>query len=149
MSLPSLAAAIALAASSPACPPVVADGHHVRATGASHFVKAKKGGHREIVVRGVDPAAVRQHVEDETGCEFELAAFVDAFRAAPHELHARVGRHAIRVREISYDPATMTLRTKGRLERDPKAKRRASARQAANATMVVYASTFIPFDSSF
>lgn len=149
MTLPSLAAAILLAAT-PACDPRLGDGHVVRAEGAKAFVKEQRGGHREIVVRGVGPTARRHDSSDDedAGCEIELAAFRQHFHAEPYALHARLGRHAIRVRAIDYDPATETLRTKGRLERTPKAAR-STLRQSQNAMQLVYASTFIPFDSSF
>lgn len=145
--LPSLAAAAVLAAA-PACPPHVADGHVVRAAGSHAFVKATKGGIRELVVRGVEPSAARHAVEAETTrCDVELKAFVEHFRTKPHVLHARLGRHAIRVQRLDYDPETKTLRTHGKLQRTPKRTR--AALRASTVTEIVYASTFIPFDSSF
>ncbi len=148
MSLTAFAAA-ALMAATPACAPHVQDGHAVVATGAKAFVKEKKGGHRELVVRGVEPTAVRRVLEEKTGCDIDLEAFEAHFRAAPHELHARLGRHAIRVRSFDYEPETKTLRTKGKLQREPKDTSQSSPRQQTNLTAIVYASTFIPFDSSF
>lgn len=146
--LSSLAAAV-LMATAPACVPHVKDGHVVRATGTKAFVKAQKGGVRELVVRGVDPAAELRELEEESGCKIDLEEFEQRFRRAPHELHARVGRHAVRVKSFTYDRETKTLRTKGTLEREPKRTSRSTTRQALNLTQVVYASTFIPFDSSF
>lgn len=148
MALSALAAAVLMAAT-PACVPQVKDGHVVRATGAKAFVKAQKGGIRELVVRGVDPAAELRELEAETGCKIDLEEFEQRFRRMPHELHARVGRHAIRVTALRYDLETKTLRTKGKLEREPKRTSRSTTRQALNSTQIVYASTFIPFDSSF
>lgn len=144
--LASLTAAAVLAAA-PACHPHVSDGHVVRAEGSNSFVKAAKGGIRELVVRGVDPSAARHAIEEESRCEVELEAFEQHFRTTPYKLHARVGRHAIRVRSLDYDPETKTLRTRGKLERTPK-RTRASISDATP-TQIVYASTFIPFDSSF
>lgn len=144
MPVSALAAAVIMAAT-PACVPHVKDGHVVRAAGTKHFVKEQKGGIRELVVRGVEPTAALHELEEETGCDIELEAFEQRFRSSPYELHARVGRHAIRVRSFTYDPGTKTLRTKGKLEREP----RSAPRQTMNVTQIVYASTFIPFDSSF
>lgn len=148
MSLTALAAA-ALMAATPACAPHTQDGHAVVATGTTAFVKERKGGHREFVVRGVEPTAIRRALEEKTGCDIDLEAFEAHFRATPQELHARLGRHAIRVRSLDYDPGTKTLRTKGKLQREPKRASKSRPRQTLDATELVYASTFIPFDSSF
>lgn len=148
MPLSAFAAAVLLAAT-PACVPHVKDGHRVRASGANAFVKEQRGGGRELVVRGVEPKATLQALEDETGCEIDLQEFAHRFRSSPYELHARVRRHAIRVESFSYDPETKTLRAKGRHERGPKRKRRSTPRQSMNVTQLVFASVFIPFDSSF
>lgn len=148
MALSALAAAVLLTAT-PACVPKVDDGHVVRAAGTTSFVKEQKGGIRELVVRGVEPEAALHKLEEETGCKIKLEEFEQRFRRTPHELHARVGRHAVRVRSFDYDPATKTLRTKGKLEREPKRESQSAPRQAPNITQIVFASTFIPFDSSF
>ncbi len=148
MSLTAFAAA-ALMAATPACAPHVEDGHAVIATGTKAFVKEKKGGHRELVVRGVEPTAIRRALEEETGCDIDLEAFEAHFRASPHELHARLGHHAIRVTSFDYEPGTKTLRTKGKLQREPKRAAQSKPRQTLNQTELIYASTFIPFDSSF
>lgn len=148
MPLPAFAAAVLLAAT-PACVPHVKDNHRVRAAGVTAFVKEQRGGGRELVVRGVEPKATLQALEDETGCEIDLQEFAQRFRSAPYELHARVRRHPIRVESFAYDADTKTLRVKGRHERGPKRTHHSAPRQAADATLLVFASTFIPFDSSF
>jgi hypothetical protein len=142
-------AAAAIMAAAPACVPHVKDGHVVRATGTKSFVKAKKGGARELVVRGVEPTAVRRVIEEDTGCDIDLEEFEQRFLRAPYELHARVRRHAILVQSFTYDAAAKTLRVQGRHEREPKREQRSAPRQTLSATQLVFASTFIPFDSSF
>lgn len=148
MALSAFAAAVFLAAT-PACVPHVKDGHVVRATGTKSFVKEQKGGARELVVRGVEPTAVRRVVEEDTGCDIDLEEFEQRFLRAPYELHARVRRHAILVQSLTYDAETKTLRVKGRHEREPKREQRSAPRQTPLQTQLVFANTFIPFDTSF
>lgn len=148
MSLTAFAAA-ALMAAAPGCAPHTQDGHAVLATGTKAFVKEKKGGHRELVMRGVEPTAIRRMLREKSGCNIDLEAFEAHFRATPHELHARLGRHAIRVTSFDYEPGTKTLRTKGKLQRGPKRASQSRPRQTPNMTEIVYASTYVPFDSSF
>ncbi|MEI2702884.1 MAG: hypothetical protein V9E83_10840 [Baekduia sp.] len=140
-----VAGADAPASAPPACTPHVDRNHVVRAKGAKGFVKSTKGGARELVVRGVGPTGARQAIDDETGCDVDLDRFEHGFRTSPRELHARMGRVAVRVTSFDYDAASGTLRTKGRIEHA----RAAQAAQMVNSTEIVYASTFIPFDSSF
>ena len=149
-----LASLPATAGAATSCVPHVDRTHTVHAGGVKGFVKATKGGIRELVVRGVGPSAARRAVDDETRCDIDLEAFEQRFRAHPHKLHARLGKLAVRVTSVDYDPAAGTLRTKGRIERGPRAARAAGTASCVPSsapcpTVIVYASTFIPFDSSF
>ena len=141
-----MAATGAQASSKKPCTPVVDKNHIVRATGAKAFVKEIKGGMRELVVRGVGSSAARHALDDETECKIDLDRFEHGFRVSPRELHARLGHVAVRVTSFDYDAATHTLRAKGRIEHEPHA---AHAAQMDSSTEIVFASTFVPFDSSF
>ena len=121
--------------------------HRVHANGAKGFVKVTKGGVRELVMRGVGPSAARRTLSGRTQCAVDLERFEERFRTAPHELHARLDGIAVRVTSVEYDADSSTLRAKGKIEHAPQGA--AQAAQKVDKTSVVFASTFIPFDSSF
>jgi hypothetical protein len=120
----------------------VDDAHSLRATGTEVHVRVRDGGRKVIVLRGVPAAAVRHALDDGSTCTVGLERFEGHFRRVAYELHARVGRHAIRVRSVEYDGDRRVLRVRGRAER-------AAARQSDTSTIIIFASTFVPFDSSF
>jgi hypothetical protein len=120
----------------------VDDGHVLKAQGASVRVRALDRGRKVIVLRGVPGKAVRRELDGGETCKVGLDRFEGRWKRLGYELHARLGRHAIRVTAVHYDPERRVLRTRGRVERS-------GPRQTVDSTLIVYASTFVPFDSSF
>jgi hypothetical protein len=131
------------------CPTRVDDDHALRASGSSARVRTRPNGHKVLVLRDVGPSGRRVSVEDgDAVCAVRLARFEKHWTRLTYELHARLrgpsGSWAVRVRFVDYDPDRRVLRARGRLT-----DHRSAPRQTDPSWEIVYASTFVPFDSSF
>ena len=123
--------------------------HVLRASGTTSVVKTRKSKRKELVLRGVTPSALRDSLDGESStCSVDLNRFERHWKKLRYDLHAQLrspsGKWAIKVSSIDYDPVKHTLRARGRL-----VGKRAVPRQIDPSTEIVYASTFVPFDSSF
>ena len=136
------------AATGASCPARVDGKHVVRVRSDASLVHDRSGNRKELVVRHVGRFGQRLARAGGASCRVDLDAFAGHWTKVRTELHARLtngsGSWAIRVRFVDYDAERHVLRARGELEDS-----RAGGRQMNNATELVYASTFVPFDSSF
>ncbi len=130
--------------------------HAVRAKGHGSLVYRRTGHRVELVLLHVSRSALRLAIAGHGSCRVDLARFEHRWKRAPYELHARLrrpgGSWEIRVGFMHYDAARHLLRIRGRLEDHEVVSRPAGKyipSQEDNSTEVVYASTYVPFDSSF
>ncbi len=138
------------------CATLVDHAHVVRAKGRGSLVH-KRASHRvELVLLHVSRSAFRLALAGSNSCRVDLVRFEHRWRSAQYQLHARLrsssGSWEIRVSFLHYDAARHLLRIRGRLEDHELTSRppgKSIPSQADNATEIVYASNFIPFDSSF
>ena len=138
------------------CPTLVDHAHVVRAKGRGSLVH-KRASHRvELVLLHASRSAFRLALAGSNSCRVDLVRFEHRWRSAKYQLHARLrsssGSWEIRVSFLHYDAARHLLRIRGRLEDHELTSRppgKSIPSQADNATEIVYASNFIPFDSSF
>jgi hypothetical protein len=138
------------------CPTSVDRAHLVRATGRGSLVGRRTGHRVQLVLLHVSRSAFRVAIAGRHSCRVDLVRFEHRWKSAPYQLHARLqgpaGSWEIRVAFEHYDAARHVLRARGLLEDHCVASCRetsAIASQADNSTEIVYASTFVPFDSSF
>jgi hypothetical protein len=138
------------------CPTRVDRAHVVRAKGRGSLVHRRAGHRVELVLLHVSRSAFRLAIAGRGSCRVDLLRFEQRWKSAPYELHARLrspaGSWEIRVGFVHYDAARHLLRVRGRLEDHEVASHPAHhpiPSQIDNSTEVVYASTFVPFDSSF
>jgi hypothetical protein len=138
------------------CPRRVDHAHVVRAKGSASLVHGRSGHRVELVLLYVNRSALRLRVAGHGSCGVDLVAFERRWKSAPYQLHARLrsptGSWEVRVGFVHYDAARHLLRVRGRLEdhevtgHPPE---KLIPAQQDNSTEIVYASTFVPFDSSF
>lgn len=130
--------------------------HVIRVRGHVSVVHRISGHRVELVLLHASRFALRLDIAGPDSCRVDLVRFERRWRSAPYELHARLrtpaGSWEIRVTFEHYDTARDLLRVRGILEDHEvtaRAARTAFASQQNDATEIVYASDFIPFDSSF
>jgi hypothetical protein len=149
------AATTASSAQTGGCPSRADRAHVVRAIGHAGLIHRRTGHRVEIVLLGVSRSGVRLAIARRGSCRVDLVRFEQRWKSAPYQLHARLrsaaGSWEIRVGFVHYDAARHLLRARGLLEDHEVADQvnDASASQMNNSTEIVYASTFVPFDSSF
>ncbi len=138
------------------CPMRVDRAHVVRAKGRASLVHRLPGHRVALVLLHVSRSALRLAIAGRGSCRVDLVRFEQRWKSSPYSLHARLrspaGSWEIRVGFVHYDAARQLLRIRGRLEDHERTSHPADKSipsQADNATEIVYASTFVPFDSSF
>lgn len=130
--------------------------HMLRTRSRGRVVIRRTGDLMELALHQVGRYATRLAVSRHDSCHVDLVRFEHRWQSAIRELHARLrsptGSWEIRVTFVHYDAARHILTARGHLE-DHEVSSRAAAvcntGQACNPTEIVYASNFIPFDSSF
>ncbi|MDQ6820370.1 MAG: hypothetical protein M3076_08565 [Actinomycetota bacterium] len=130
--------------------------HVVRATGGGSLVHRRAAHRVELVLLHVSRSALRLAIAGHGSCRVDLAGFEQRWKSGRYQLHARLrsagGSWEIRVGFVHYDAARHLLRVRGRVEDHEVTGHPTNSfipSQANDSTEIVYASTFVPFDSSF